>query len=41
MSWVKPTDEICPKCGQSMVEKGNKKVCWNEECGHIVEKEEK
>lgn len=36
MSWNKPLDEKCPKCGNYMVEKGKKKValCSNEECGY-------
>ena len=34
MSWQKPSEKKCPKCGNYMVEKGNKLVCANEECGH-------
>ena len=34
MSWQKPSEKKCPKCGSFMVEKGNKLVCANEECGH-------
>ncbi len=34
MSWQKPADKKCPECGSYMVEKGNKLVCANEECGH-------
>ena len=30
MSWQKPSEEKCPKCGSYMVEKGNKLVCGNE-----------
>ncbi len=33
MSWQKPSEEKCPKCGSYMVEKGNKLVCGNEQCG--------
>ena len=29
MSWQKPSEEKCPKCGSYMVEKGNKLVCGN------------
>ena len=31
MSWQKPSEEKCPKCGSYMVEKGNKLVCGNEQ----------
>ena len=34
MSWQKPAEKKCPECGSYMVEKGNKLVCANEECGH-------
>lgn len=34
MSWQKPSKEKCPKCGSFMVEKGNKLLCGNEECGY-------
>ncbi len=36
MSWQKPMKEPCPKCGTYMVEKGNKGVCTNENCGFVV-----
>lgn len=35
MSWPKPLDKKCPRCGEYMVEKGNKAVCSNEQCGHF------
>jgi len=35
MSWQKPVDVKCEKCGYMMVEKGNKLLCLNEKCGHI------
>jgi len=35
MSWQKPSEEKCPKCGSYMVEKGNKLVCGNEQCGFV------
>ncbi|MBS4960937.1 MAG: type I DNA topoisomerase [Clostridiales bacterium] len=38
MSWNKPTDKKCPKCGSYLVEKGgkNKKlVCSNDTCGYV------
>ena len=39
MSWQKPSEEKCPKCGSYMVEKGNKFVCGNEQCGFVKNKE--
>lgn len=36
MSWNKPSSEKCPKCGGYMVEKGNKLVCANEQCGYVT-----
>ncbi len=34
MSWQKPSEKKCPKCGSYMVEKGNKLLCGNEQCGY-------
>ena len=39
MSWQKPSEEHCPKCGSYMVEKGNKLCCGNEQCGFVENKE--
>ena len=39
MSWQKPSEDKCPKCGSYMVEKGNKLVCGNEQCGFVKNKE--
>ena len=39
MSWQKPSEEHCPKCGSYMVEKGNKLCCSNEQCGFVENKE--
>lgn len=36
MVWQKPTGEKCPKCGSALLEKGNKLVCANEQCGYNV-----
>ncbi|MDD2958908.1 MAG: type I DNA topoisomerase [Lachnospiraceae bacterium] len=36
MSWQKPSNEKCPECGSYMLEKGNKLLCANENCGYIV-----
>ena len=34
MSWQKPSEKKCPKCGGYMVEKGSRLVCMNTECGY-------
>ncbi|MCI8517034.1 MAG: type I DNA topoisomerase [Hungatella sp.] len=34
MSWQKPSKTLCPECGSYMVEKGNKLLCSNEQCGY-------
>ena len=39
MSWQKPSVEKCPNCGGPMVEKGNKLVCMDEQCGFVKAKE--
>ena len=36
MSWNKPTEHKCPECGSYLVEKGNKHICSNEECGYVI-----
>ena len=41
MSWAKPSDKKCPKCGGYMVEKGNKLVCADKQCGYVEEKPKK
>ena len=38
MVWQKPSKVKCEKCGQLLLEKGNKLVCPNDECGNIIEK---
>lgn len=35
MSWLKPSTERCPKCGSYMLEKGNKLMCANKDCGFV------
>ncbi|MEG0961543.1 MAG: type I DNA topoisomerase [Lachnospiraceae bacterium] len=37
MSWQKPSKEKCPDCGGYMVEKGNKLVCADSQCGFVKE----
>lgn len=34
MSWQKPSEKPCPKCGGYMVEKGNKLACADKQCGY-------
>ncbi|MDE7313762.1 MAG: type I DNA topoisomerase [Eubacterium sp.] len=41
MSWQKPSAEKCPKCGGYMVEKGNKEVCADAQCGYVRELKKK
>lgn len=38
MSWQKPSEKKCPKCSGYMLEKGNKLVCANENCGYVENK---
>lgn len=35
MSWAKPVEKKCPECGGYMVEKGNKLVCADAQCGYV------
>ena len=35
MVWQKPSQEKCPDCGELLLEKGNKLVCMNEQCGFV------
>lgn len=39
MSWQKPSTKKCPRCGSHMVEKGNKLLCSDEQCGYVENKE--
>lgn len=42
MTWDKPTDELCPKCGKSLFKKkGGVLACLNEECGYEMKPEKK
>ena len=38
MSWQKPSEKKCPECGKYMLEKGNKLVCSDEQCGYVESK---
>ena len=35
MSWQKPSTKKCQRCGKYMLEKGNKLVCSDEQCGYV------
>lgn len=39
MSWQKPSKEKCPQCGGYMLEKGNKLVCADNQCGFVKEQQ--
>ncbi len=39
MSWPRPSKEKCPQCGGYMVERGNKLVCADNQCGFVKEKQ--
>lgn len=37
MTWQKPSNYKCEKCGEIMLEKGNKLVCADIDCRHMIE----
>lgn len=39
MSWAKPVEKKCPKCGSYMTERGNSLVCSDSKCGYKESKE--
>jgi DNA topoisomerase-1 len=39
MTWQKPSNIRCEKCGGILLEKGNKLVCENDKCGFVKVKE--
>ena len=41
MSWARPVEQKCPKCGSYMVAKGNKYACAGETCGFVMTPPEK
>lgn len=41
MSWQKPSEKKCPQCQGPMVEKGNRIVCMDEQCGYVEKKPKK
>ncbi len=38
MVWQRPVNKMCEKCGSIYVQRGNKLVCSNTECGNISDK---
>lgn len=40
MTWQKPSNESCPKCGNILLEKGSKLVCTDETCGFVKSRKE-
>lgn len=40
MVWQRPSGEKCPQCDSLLLEKGNKLVCMDEQCGFVKGKEE-
>lgn len=40
MVWQKPSKVMCEKCGAIMLEKGNKLVCSDENCGYVTAKKD-
>jgi len=38
MSWQRPSEKKCPKCGGYMLEKGNKLMCADNQCGYVEQK---
>ena len=41
MVWQRPSNKLCPKCGNVLVEKGSQLVCSAEGCGYKEKKETK
>lgn len=39
MSWQKPSVQKCPQCGGYMLERGNKLMCADEQCGFVKNNE--
>ncbi|MDO5519491.1 MAG: type I DNA topoisomerase [bacterium] len=38
MSWQKPSEKRCPECNGVLLEKGNKLVCMDQQCGYVEQK---
>ena len=41
MVWQKPVDQKCPRCDSIMLQKGNKLVCSDENCGYVENAQKK
>ena len=39
MTWQRPSNKRCPRCGGIMLQKGSKLVCMDKECGCIIDRE--
>lgn len=39
MTWNRPSNERCPRCGNILLEKGNKLVCYDVNCGYVRNKQ--
>ena len=37
MVWQKPSGHNCPQCGSPLLEKGNKLVCMDSQCGYVTD----
>ena len=35
MSWQRPSGKRCPECNNVLLEKGNKLVCMDQQCGYV------
>ena len=35
MVWQKPSGKFCTKCGKMLLQKGNRLVCMDEQCGNV------
>lgn len=38
MTWSRPSGKLCPRCGSELLEKGNKLVCMNKDCGYVTDR---
>ncbi len=41
MVWQRPSGKICPKCGNALLERGNKLSCADDQCGYVEMKKTK
>ena len=38
MTWSRPSGKLCPRCGSELLEKGQKLVCMNKDCGYVTDR---